>query len=95
MARRSTTGRLYITRLRPAQDPVTATYLLTFGSPGSRDIALSLGSVRGLDGLTEVLRAGRVPTGEIEKAWRVLAVETSHQVPNVALTRAMMRRLDL
>ena len=62
--------------------------------PGPRP-APCLGSVRGLDGLTEVLRAGRVPTGEIEKAWRVLAVETTHQVPNVALTRAMMRRLDL
>lgn len=86
MARRSTVGRLYITRLRPAEDPVNATYLLTF---------LSLGSVRGLDGLTEVLRAGRVPIGEIEKAWRVLAVEMTHRVPNVALTRAMMRRLDL
>jgi len=95
MARRSTVGRLYITRIRPAQDPVDATYLLTFGSPGSRDIALSLGSVRGLDGLTGILRAGRVPTGEIEKAWRVLAVEITHQVPNVALTRALMRRLDL
>jgi hypothetical protein len=95
MARRSTVGRLYITRIRPAQDPVDATYLLTFGSPGSRDIALSLGSVRGLDGLTGILRAGRVSTGEIEKAWRVLAVETTHQVPNVALTRALMRRLGL
>ena len=95
MARRSTVGRLYITRLRPAEDPVTAAYLLTFGSAGSRDIALSLGSVRGLAGLTRVLRAGRGRTREVEKAWRVLAVGTTHQVPNVALTRAMMRRLDL
>jgi hypothetical protein len=95
MARRRTVGRLYITRLRPAEDPVNAVYLLTFGSPATTEIALSLGSVHGLDGLTDVLRAGRVPVGEIEKAWRVLAVETTHQVPNVALTRAMMRRLDL
>ena len=75
MARRSTVGRLYIVRLRPAVDPVNAEYLLTFGSPSTAEIALNLGSVHGFDGLTDVLRAGRVPVNEIEKAWRVLAVD--------------------
>ena len=95
MARRSSVGRLYIVRLRPAVDPVNAEYLLTFGSPSAAEIALSLGSVRGLDGLTDVLRAGRVPVNEIEKAWRVLAVDTTHQIPNVTLTRAVIRVLNL
>jgi hypothetical protein len=95
MARRSTVGRLYIVRLRPAVDPVNAEYLLTFGSPSTAEIALNLGSVRGLDWLTDVLRAGRVPVNEIEKAWRVLAVDTTHQVPNVTLTRAVIRLLNL
>jgi hypothetical protein len=95
MARRSGVGRLYIVRLRPATDPVSARYLLTFGSPSTAEIALSLGSVRGLDGLTDVLRAGRVPVNEIEKAWRVLAVDFRHQVPNVTLTRALIQLLDL
>jgi len=95
MARRTSIGRLYIVRLRPATDPVNAEYLLTFGSPSAAETALNLGSVRGLDGLTDVLRAGRVPLGEIEKAWRVLAVEFRHQVPNVTLTRALIRLLNL
>jgi len=95
MARRSSVGRLYIVRLRPAVDPVNAEYLLTFGSPSAAEIALSLGSVRGLDGLTDVLRAGRVPVNEIEKAWRVLAVDTTHQISNVTLTRAVIRVLNL
>lgn len=95
MARRSSVGRLYIVRLRPATDPVNAEYLLTFGSPSTVEIALNLGSVRGLDGLTDVLRAGRVPVNEIEKAWRVLAVEFRHQIPNVTLTRALIRLLNL
>jgi len=51
MARRSSVGRLYIRRLRPAVDPVNAEYLLTFGSPTTSEIALNLGTVRGLDGL--------------------------------------------
>jgi hypothetical protein len=95
MARRRNAGRLYIMRLRPATDPVTAEYLLTFGSRSTAEIALNLGSVRGLDGLTDVLRAGRVPVGEIEKAWRVLAVEITHQIPNVTLTRAVIQLLNL
>ena len=95
MARRSSVGRLHITRLRPAVDPVNAEYVLTFGSPATAEIALNLGSVRGLDGLTDVLRAVRVPVNEIEKAWRVLAVEMTHQIPNVTLTRAVIRLLNL
>ncbi len=95
MARRSSVDRLYIARLRPAVDPVSAEYLPTFGSPMTSEIALNLGTVRGLDGLTTVLRAGRVPVGEIERAWRVPAVDTSHQIPNVTLTRAMIRLLNL
>jgi hypothetical protein len=95
MARRSGVGRLYIVRLRPATDPVNAEYLLTFGSASTAEIALNLGSVRGLDGLTDVLRAGRVPVNEIEKAWRVLAVEFRHQISNVTLTRALIRLLNL
>ena len=52
---------MYITRLRPAVDPVSAEYLLTFGSERGSEIALNLGSVRGLDALTDVFRAGQVP----------------------------------
>jgi len=95
MARRSRLGRLRVTRVRPAVDPVSAEYLVTFGSSATGDITLNLGSVYGLDGLTDVLRAGRVPLSEIEKAWRVLAVETMHQIPHVMLTRALLRLLNL
>ena len=95
MARCSSVGRLYIVRLRPAVDPVNAEYLLTFGSPSTAEIALNLGSVHGLDGLTDVLRAGGVPVNEIEKAWRVLAVDIMHQIPDIRLTRALIRLLNL
>jgi hypothetical protein len=94
MARRSGVGRLYIVRLRPATDPVNAEYLLTFGSASTAEIALNLGSVRGLDGLTDVLRAGHVPVNEIERAWRVLAVDLTHQIQSMTLTRAVIRLLD-
>lgn len=85
---------MYITRLRPAVDPVSAEYLLTFGSGRSTDIALNLGRVKGLDALTDVFRAGHVPTGEIERAWRVLATET-HYMVRISLTRELLRILDL
>ena len=44
---------------------------------------------------TDVLRAGRVPVNEIEKAWRVLAVDIMHQIPDIRLTRALIRLLNL
>jgi hypothetical protein len=94
MARLSGAGRMYITRLRPAVDPVSAEYLLTFGSGRSSEIALRLGSVRGLDTLTDVFRAGHVPVREIERAWRVLATET-HYMVRVSLTRELLRMLNL
>jgi hypothetical protein len=95
MARRSAMGRLYITRLRPAVDPVRAEYLLTFGSPTTSEVNLNLGSVRGLDTLTDLLRAARVPIGEIERAWSALAVDTVHEIPAVTLTPAVIRMLGL
>ena len=85
---------MYITRLRPAADPVSAEYLLTFGSGRSSEVALRLGSVNGLDVLTDIFRAGHVPVAEIERAWRVLATET-HYVVRVRLTRELLRILDL
>ena len=85
---------MYITRLRPAVDPVSAEYLLTFGSGRSTDIALNLGRVRGLDALTDVFRAGPVPVREIERAWRVLATET-HYMVRISLTRDLLRMLGL
>jgi hypothetical protein len=42
-----------------------------------------------------VLRAGRVPVNEIEKAWRVLAVDIMHQIPDIKPTRALIRLLNL
>ncbi|HEX7788802.1 MAG TPA: hypothetical protein VF653_21470 [Methylomirabilota bacterium] len=95
MARRPAMGRLYITRLRPAVDPVVAEYLLTFGSPTTAEVNLNLGSVRGLDTLTEVLRAARVPIGEIERAWSTLAADTVHEIPGAVLTPAVLRLLGL
>ena len=85
---------MYITRLRPAVDPVSAEYLLTFGSERSSEIVLNLGSVRGLDALTDVLGAGHVPVGEIERVWRILATET-HYMVRINLTRELLRILNL
>ena len=50
--------------------------------------------MRGLDALTDVFRAGHVPLGEIERAWRVLATET-HYVVRVSLTRELLTMLDV
>ena len=88
-------GRLYITRLRPAVDPVRAEYLLTFGSPTTAEVNLNLGSVRGLDTLTDLLRAARVPIGEIERAWSALVSDTVHEIAGVTLTPAAIRILGL
>src|SRR5258705_12070853 len=95
MAGGRSVGRLYIVRLRPAADPVNAEYLLTFGSPSTAEVALNLGSVRELDGLTDVLLAGQVPGHETERAWRALAVDITHQIPNMTLTRPLIRLVNL
>ena len=93
MARRIGVGRLYIRRMQPTIDPVSAEYQLTFGS-GS-EIALNLGRVRGLDALTDALRAGDVPVGEIERAWKALANETRYVVMRIRLTVDLLRMLGL
>lgn len=55
--------------------------------------AIQLAHVHGLDAPTDLLRQSGVPTPEIEAAWQILAVQPTHQVLRVRLTRALIRRL--
>jgi len=86
---------LDITRIEgPGVDPVSAEYVVTFWLlPMGRAGAIQLARVRGLDALTDVLRQSGVPTREIEAAWRILAIQPTHQISRVRLTRALIRRL--
>ena len=86
---------LDITRIEgPGVDPVSAEYVVTFWLlPMGRAGAIQLARVHGLDALTDVLRQSGVPTREIEAAWRILAIQPTHQISRVRLTRALIRRL--
>ena len=76
-----------------AIDPATAEYTVSFG--GSKDGVgtILIGKCRGLDGLDTFLRGLGVPSSEIETALRVLAGQPRHEIPDVKLTRAALRRL--
>jgi hypothetical protein len=69
--------------------------VLSFGGDKDRVGAFYLAKVAGFDPLTAFLRKLDVPAPAIETALQVLMGEPSHKIPNVLLTPAMLRDLDL
>ena len=88
-----TPGVLYIECRKHAGEP--SEYVLSFGGDKDRVGAFYLAKVAGFDPLTALLRKLDVPAPAIETALQVLMAEPSHKIPNVLLTQAMLRDLDL
>jgi hypothetical protein len=88
------TGFLHIVRIEAPIDPVTAEYRIAFAPLGGR-LRRHQVTVQGLDRLTAFLRQARVPTPEIERAWRALATRRIHSIPRVGLTPAEIEALGL
>ena len=88
------TGFLHIVRIEAPIDPVTAEYRIAFAPLGGR-LRSRHATVHGLDRLTAFLRGARVPTPEIERAWRALAMRRVHSIARVGLTPAQIEALGL
>jgi hypothetical protein len=88
------TGFLHIVRVDAPVDPVNAEYRIAFAPLGGR-LRSRHAMVQGLDRLTAFLRQAHVPTPEIERAWRALAMRRVHSIPRVGLTAAQIAALGL
>ena len=87
-------GFLHISRLAGSVDPVQAEYRVAFAPVGGQ-LRARHARCQGLDGLTELLRQGRVPIPVIEHAWRILAKRRVHSIPNVFLSASQLEALGL
>ena len=88
-----TPGVLYIECRKRTGEP--SEYLLSFGGDKDGVGVFYLAKVGGFDPLTALLRKLGVTAPEIETAVQVLMGESSHKIPNVLLTQAMLRDLGL
>ncbi len=88
------TGFLHIVRVDAPVDPVNAEYRIAFAPLGGR-LRSRHAMVQGLDRLTAFLRQAHVPTPEIERAWRALAMRRVHSIPRVEFTAADLEALGL
>ena len=68
-------------------------FLVSFG--GKRNGVFSIGKATGLQALISLLEQLDLPHDELATAQHVLTVQPRHQVPNVALTRDLIRKLGL
>ena len=73
---------------RPAVDPNSTAYSLSFG-------AILLGRVAGLDALQNVLQKLKVPSCAIETACLELTKRPHHDISDVTLTPALIRELGM
>ena len=69
--------------------------MLSFGGDKDGVGAFYLAKATSFDSLTALLRKLGVPPPAIATALQVLMGEPSHKIPNVLLTQAMLRDLDL
>jgi hypothetical protein len=85
---------LHISRAgSPTIRPATAVYAVSLG--GSKDGVgtVLIGTPKGVDALNALLGKIGVGRSEIETACKVLAERPYHQISNVKLTPAILRRL--
>jgi len=88
-----TPGVLYIECRKRAGDP--SEYVLSFGGDRDGVGAFYLAKATSFESLTALLRKLGVPPPAIATALPVLMSESSHKIPNVLVTQAMLRDLDL
>jgi len=75
--------------------PPTAEYAVSFGGSRDRVGTVLLGRPQGLDGLTVLLRSLGIAQAEIETACQVLTEQAHHEISDVTLTPAVLRRFRL
>jgi len=88
-----TPGVLYIECRKRAGEP--SEYVLSFGGDKDGVGAFYLAKATSFDSLTALLRKIGVSLPAITTALQVLMSESSQKIPNVLLTPAMLRDLDL
>ena len=88
-----TVGVLHVECRRHGGEP--SEYLLSFGGDKDGVGAFYLARAVGFDPLTVLLRKLGVPAPDIATALQVLMAEAHHKIPNVVLTKAVLRDLGL
>ncbi len=88
-----TSGVIHIECRKRGDEP--SKYLLSFGGDKDGVGIFYLAKVTGVDPLTALLRKLSVPAPAIETALHVQMAEARHNIPNVTLTKAMLRNLGL
>ncbi len=88
-----TSGVIYVESRKRGDEP--SEYVLSFGGDKDGVGVFYLAQVTGVDALSALLRKLSVPAPAIETALHVLMAEPRHKIPNVTLTKAMLRNLGL
>ncbi len=88
-----TSGVIHIECRQHSGEP--SEYLVSFGGNKDGVDAFYLGKAVGFDPLTALLRKLGVPGPAMRLALQVLMAEPHHMIPNVTLTPATIRELDL
>jgi hypothetical protein len=89
-------GFIYIDRqTRSGGQSEPSEFVVSFG--GSKDGvgAFSLGKATGFDALAALLRKAGVSPTDVETALQVAMAESRHQIPNVVMTKDILRGLGL
>jgi hypothetical protein len=90
------TGVIHIVRRNPSFGQTRAPeYLVSFGGKTDGVGAFYLGKASGYDALAALLKKIGVPSADMDMALQVLMAEPHHEIPNVALTQALIRKLGL
>ena len=91
-----TKGRIHIVRQNRADDPAGPSgYLISFGGKQDGVGAFYVGKAFNLDDLIKLLSKTGVSADEAETAAQALRTYTRHEIPNVTLTRVLLRNLGL
>ena len=73
-------------------NPPTAEYAVSFGGSNDREGTVLLAKPQGLDALTALLRGLNIAHAEIGTACQVLTEQAHHEISDVTLTPAVLRR---
>ena len=83
------------TQTRSRGLPGPSVFLVSFGGKKDGVGAFYLGKATGYDALASLLDKVGVQPADVEMALRVLAAQPHHEIPDVALTRDLIRKLGL
>ena len=90
-----TMGVVHIVRENPGNTRSPSGFSVSFGGKKDGVGAFSLGKATGYDALASLLDKLGVQPADVEMALQVLAAQPHHEIPNVTLTRDLIRKLGL